>query len=58
VAFVLHTEPGADQFILKTRDAAIARATNVAVRQRVCVWFADGDQTLTLISDYRVPASV
>jgi hypothetical protein len=34
--FVLHTAPGADQFILQTRDAAIAQAVAVAKRQR-CV---------------------
>jgi hypothetical protein len=52
--FVLHTAPGADQFILQTRDAAIAQAVAFAKRQGVRVWLTNGNRGFTLVENFRV----
>jgi hypothetical protein len=46
--------PGADQFILQTRDAAIAQAAAFAKRQGVRVWLSNGDGEFALVEDFRV----
>jgi UDP-2,3-diacylglucosamine pyrophosphatase LpxH len=52
--FVLHTAPGADQFILQTRDAAIAQAIAFAKRQGVRVWLTKGNRGFTLVEDFHL----
>jgi hypothetical protein len=52
--FILHTAPGADQFILHARDAAIAQAVSFAKRQGVRVWLTNGDSEFTLLDNFRV----
>jgi hypothetical protein len=53
VAYILHTAPGADQIVIRTRDGALARARIFAQQHGVRVWLTDGDDQLTLIEDFR-----
>ena len=53
VVYALHVAPGADQFIERTRDAALAKARTFAERQHVRVWITDGDYDFTLVDDFR-----
>ena len=52
-AFLLRAIPGPDQFILPTRDAAVATAMKVARREHVCVWMVDANGAFTLLHDFR-----
>jgi hypothetical protein len=53
LTFVLHTEPGPAQMILRTRDEALQQANKVAERLRVQVWIANGGSTFVLVKDCR-----
>jgi LPS sulfotransferase NodH len=52
--FSLHAAAGADQFILHTRDAAIAQAIAFAKRHGVRVWMTNGNREFTLLENFRV----
>lgn len=51
--FVLHAAPGPEQVVLQSRDAAITQAVAVAKRERVRVWFTDGDHDFRLLENFR-----
>jgi hypothetical protein len=53
-AFMLRTVPGADQVVLRTRDAAMAQATAFARRYGVRVWLTIGESDFKLVEDFRV----
>jgi hypothetical protein len=57
VVYLLHTAPGADQYLLHSRQEAVAQATTVAKRQHVRVWLTDEHNVCTLLKDFRVAKS-
>jgi hypothetical protein len=56
--YVLHTAPGADQYVLRSRDEAVVRALTFAKRQRVRAWLTGEGYDFTLLEDCRVVESV
>ena len=56
--YVLHTAPGADQYLLRSREEAIAQAVIWAKRQQVRVWLTDEGYDFRLLEDFRVARSV
>jgi hypothetical protein len=50
--YVLHTAPGADQILLRTRDEAIAHATGFAACQGVRVWIKT-EGRYSVLQDFR-----
>ena len=46
--YVLHTAPGPDQFLVRTRDAAVTQALACAKRQGACAWFTT-DETYDFV---------
>jgi LPS sulfotransferase NodH len=52
--YVLHTAPGVDQYVLRSREDAIAQAVTFARRQQVRAWVTDGDYDFALLEDFRV----
>jgi aminoglycoside/choline kinase family phosphotransferase len=56
--YVLHTAPRADQYLLRSREEAVAQALTFAKRQQVRAWMTDGDYDFTLLEDFRVVESV
>jgi hypothetical protein len=58
VVYVLHTAPGADQYVLRSREDAIRQAVTFAKRQSVRVWLTHGDYDFALLEDFRVVESV
>lgn len=50
--YVLHTVPGTDQYLLRSRDVAIAHATGYAKAQGVGAWL-DEHSRFTLIRTFR-----
>jgi LPS sulfotransferase NodH len=58
VVYVLHTAPGADQYLLRSREDAVAQAVIWAKRQQVRVWLTDEGYDFRLLEDFRVAASV
>ena len=57
-AYVLHTAPGADQYVLRSREAAVARAVTFAKREGVRAWLTDEGYEFALLEDIRVVESV
>ena len=55
--YVLHTAPGADQYVLRSREDAMRQAVTFAKRQQVRAWLTDGDYDFTLLEDFRVVES-
>jgi hypothetical protein len=51
--FILRTAHGADQFLVRSHAEAVAQATAFAKRERVRLWFTNGDSELTLIENFR-----
>lgn len=47
--YVLRTVPGRDQYLLHSRQEAVARAVAYAKRQCVRAWFSDGRDSFTLV---------
>ena len=41
IMYVLHTAPGPDQYLLRSRDEAVAQAVTVAKREHVRAWLTD-----------------
>ena len=58
VVYVLHTAPGPDQYVLSTRQEAIAQAATVAKRQGVRTWLTDEGYDFMLLEDFRAVESV
>jgi hypothetical protein len=56
--YVLHTAPGPDQYVLRSRGAAVTQAVTSAEREHVRAWLTDGDYDFTLLEDFRVVESV
>jgi hypothetical protein len=53
LVFVLHTAPGTDQHLLRSRGEAIAEALASAGRQHVRAWLTDEGCDFTLLEDFR-----
>ena len=51
--YVLGTPLAPDQFILRTREEAVAHALAYAKHQGVRAWFANADDTLVLLGTFR-----
>ena len=49
VVYVLHTAPGADQYLLRTSDEAVAQALMFAERQASCVALTDEGYDFVLL---------
>jgi hypothetical protein len=58
LVYVLHTAPGADQFVLHAREDAIAQAVACAKREHVRAWWTDEGYDFLLLEDFRVTESV
>jgi hypothetical protein len=56
--YVLHTAPGAGQYLLRTRAEAIAHAVAFAKRQGVRAWLCDETSDCVVLDDSRVVESV
>jgi hypothetical protein len=56
--YVLHTAPGADQYMLGSREAAVAHAVTFAKREGVRAWLTDEGYELVLLEDFQVVESV
>lgn len=56
--YVLHTAPGADQYMLRSREEAVTQAVTFAKRQRVRAWLTDEGYDFMLLEDFRVVESV
>ena len=55
--YVLHTAPGPDQYVLRSREEAVTQAVTSAKREHVRAWLTD-DYNFTLLEDFRVVESV
>jgi hypothetical protein len=58
VVYILHTAPGADQYVLRSREDAIKQAVTCAKRQSVRAWLTDEGYDFVLLEDFRVVESV
>ena len=58
VVYVLHTAPGPDQYVLRTREEAVAQAAKVAKQQGVRTWLTDEGYDFLLLEDFRAVESV
>ena len=56
--YVLHTAPGADQYVLHIRETAVAQAVTFAKREHVRAWLTDEGYDFVLLEDFRVVNSV
>jgi hypothetical protein len=56
--FALHTVPGPEQCVLRSRDDAIRHAVVFAKRAHVRVWSGDDGAGLILLKDFRVLRAV
>ena len=56
--YILHTAPGADQYVLRSREDAIAQAVTFAKRERVRAWLTDEGYDFMLLEDSRIVESV
>ena len=53
LVYVLHTVPAPDQFILHTRDEAVAHALAFAKRAHLRAWFDKGNDDYVLLGTFR-----
>ena len=51
--YVLHTVLGVDQYLIRSRDEAVAQAMRFATRLRVRVWLTNDDDRYALVQDLR-----
>lgn len=51
--YVLHTAPGAGQFLVRTRPAAVEKAVAFARHAGVRAWLADERDACVLLEDFR-----
>jgi hypothetical protein len=58
LVYVLHTAPGPDQYVLRSREAAVAQAVTFAKRESVRAWLTDEGHDFVLIEDFRMVESV
>jgi hypothetical protein len=58
VVYALHTAPGADQYLLRTSDEAVAQALVFAKSGLVRVWLTDEGYDFVLFEDFRPVESV
>ena len=58
LVYVLHTAPGPDQYVLRTREEAVAQASTAAKRQGVRTWLTDEGYDFVLLEDFRAVESV
>ena len=56
--YVLHTAPGADQYLLRTREEAVPQAVTFAKREQVRAWLTDERYDFVLLEDFRAVESV
>ena len=56
--YVLHTAPGPDQYVLRSREEAVAQALTFAKREQVRAWLTDEGYDFVLLEDFRVVKSV
>lgn len=56
--YVLHTAPGGDQYLLGSRQAAVANAVAFAKREGVRAWLTDEGYGCALLEDSRVVDSI
>jgi hypothetical protein len=52
LVYVLHTAPGPDQYLLRTREEAVAQALRFAKGARVRAWLANGDSDGVLLGGF------
>jgi hypothetical protein len=57
LVYVLHTPPGPDQFLLRTREEAFAKALTFAERARVRAWVASGESSFALLGQPKGPST-
>ena len=57
LVYVLHTVPGPDQYLLRTREEAVAQALTFAKGARVRAWLASGESDVVLLGEFQVPTS-
>ena len=55
--YLLHTVPGTAQYVLRTREEAVAQAMTFAKRHGVCAWVSDGRDDCERLSEVRVAES-
>jgi hypothetical protein len=58
VVYAISTVPGADQYLLPTREEAVAHASTFARRQRVRAWLSHERDGCVLLEDFRVFKSI
>ena len=58
LVYVLHTARGADQYVLRSREEAVAQAVTSAKREDVRAWLTDEGYDFVLLEDFRVVESV
>ena len=51
--YILHTTAARDQYLVHTREEAIAQALKYAKRQRVRAWLTDEEHDVVLLGDFR-----
>ena len=51
--FTMHTVPGPEQCVLRSRDDAVRQAALFAKRERVRVWSTDDGAGFVLLEDFR-----
>jgi LPS sulfotransferase NodH len=56
--YVMYIAPGAGQYVVQSREDAVAQAVAFAKRQQVRAWLTDGDRDFTLLEDFRADESV
>jgi hypothetical protein len=55
--YALRTSPGPDQYVLHSRDEAVAHVLMFAKRAKVRAWLIDEGDDSVLLEDFRVPQS-
>ena len=50
--FILHSAPGPDQILLRSRKEALSRAITLAKREGVRVWLTNNGHEFTLLHDF------
>ena len=54
VVYVVHTAPGPDQYLLRTREAAVGQAVTLATRHHVRAWLTtDESYDFVLVEDFQ-----
>ena len=56
--YILHTATGEDQYLLRSREEAIAQAVAFAKRQCVRARMTNSNYDFALLEDFRVVASI